>query len=331
VLRHRADIVRTVRDFFRERGVVEVETPLLCHAGVVDEHLDPIPALVRLGATPSTLWLVTSPEHSMKRLVAAGSGPIYQITRGFRDGERGRRHNPEFSILEWYRPSWDHHRLMEEVEDLVRQVVTRHAAKAVREGLIAGVSGPFERLSYREAFFRSAGVDPFSASPQELARAAREAGAARRDEDTDVDPTAESDRDELLNTLLVSRVEATLGQRAPTFVVDYPPSQAALARVRLDQPSVAERFELYFRGVELCNGYHELTDAEEQERRFVEANRRREVAGKPALPIDGRLLEALRSGMPECAGVALGLDRLFMVTLGLESIDEVLAFPIERA
>lgn len=307
-----------------------------------------------MAGTVEPLWLVTSPEHSMKRLLAAGSGPIFQITRAFRDGERGRLHNPEFAILEWYRPGWDHGALMGEVEDLVRAVLSGEGAPP---DLAAEVSGTFERLTYREAFLRAAGVDPFAAPVSELEAVARErAGLApppHGDPSHDnsshgdwshgdprpgdarpgdprpggmraVDP-APPDRDDLLNAILAAVVERTLGLGRPTFLLDYPPSQAALARVRAGDPPVAERFELYVRGLELANGYHELTDPAEQERRFRAANEARRAAGKPELPIDERLLAALRSGLPPCAGVALGIDRLAMLAVGASRIDEVIA------
>jgi lysyl-tRNA synthetase class 2 len=298
--------------------VLEVETPVLCAAGAVDEHLDPIPASwhpLEDPSRPEPRWLVTSPEHSMKRLLAAGSGAIYQITKAFRDGERGRLHNPEFTIIEWYRPGIDHLALMDEVEALVRALLDGSPGTGA-------VPGPFHRTTYRDAFLRAIGVDPFVASEADLAGAARERGIAAE---------ASAGRDSILNLLLAGSVEATLGLDRPEFLIDYPPSQAALARVRPDDPPVAERFELYFRGLELANGYHELLDAREQERRFIEANARRRAAGKPELPIDRRLLRALEAGLPACAGVAMGFDRIVMLATGARSIDEVLAFPIERA
>ena len=251
----------------------------------------------------------------MKRLLAAGSGPIYQIGRAFRDGERGRLHNPEFTIIEWYRPGLDHLALMDEVEALVRALLDG------RLDLGPGTR-PFHRTTYRDAFRRAIGIDPFVASIEDLARAARQRG---------LEVHASAERDAVLNILLAAAVEPDLARDAPEFLVDYPPSQAALARVRDDDPPVAERFELYIRGLELANGYHELLDAGEQERRFREANARRREAGKVELPIDGRLLRALEGGLPACAGVAMGFDRIVMLATGARTIDEVLAFPIERA
>jgi lysyl-tRNA synthetase class 2 len=327
-LRTRAAVLAAARAFFAARGVLEVETPVLCAAGAVDAHLEPIPvrlpaaAAAATGEAEAAMYLVTSPEHSMKRLLAAGSGSIYQVTRAFRAGERGRLHNPEFTILEWYRPGFDHLRLMEEVEDLACAIF---AAAAVGASGLARPPRPFARVTYRAAFERALGIDPHRAPATELVRAAERAG---------VTPPAglgEDDRDGWLNLLLAAAVEPTLGVERPLFLTDYPASQAALARVRPGEPPVAERFELYSRGVELANGYHELLDQGEQESRFAAANRRRESDGRTLLPLDRRFLAALAAGVPACAGVALGLDRLVMLAAAASSIDEVLAFPIERA
>jgi lysyl-tRNA synthetase class 2 len=315
-------VLAAVRRFFAERGVLEVETPVLCAAGAVDRHLDPIAAEwhpAGPGAGAERLWLVTSPEHSMKRLLAAGSGPIYQVTRAFRDGERGRLHNPEFTILEWYRPGFDHHALMEEVEALIAGVLRGRPAFAGRS------LEPFARITYREAFLDVLGIDPHRVAAADLSRLAGLEG---------VPPPPgfrADDRDAWLDLLLVARVEATLGVERPAFLLDYPASQAALARVRPGDPPVAERFELYADGIELANGYHELLDPAEQERRFVEANAARRALGKPELPLDRRLLDALAAGVPPCAGVAVGLDRVVMLAAGARSIDDVMAFPVERA
>ena len=265
-----------------------------------------------------TVYLQTSPEYAMKRLLAAGSGPIYQLARAFRDGEAGRRHNPEFTLLEWYRPGFDQHRLMDEVAELLAEV--------------AGVAGPAERLTYAEAFRAHAGVDPFADPPERLAEAARGAtdGAV---------PDLGDDRDAWLDLLMGTVVEQRLGwsgdRRRPTFVHDFPASQAALARVRTPVPgagpAVAERFELFVGGVELANGFHELADAAEQRRRFEADLARRRALDLPEPPVDERFLAALAAGLPDCAGVALGFDRLVMLAAGAGSIAEVLAFPAGRA
>ncbi len=311
VLQRRATLLEAVRAFFRQRGVLEVETPLL------GRHTNPDPALASLpvlaegageGQGPGHS-LQTSPEFAMKRLLAAGSGPIYQVCKAFRGGERGRRHNPEFSLLEWYRPGFGYHQLMDEVAALVRT-------------LAGDPDLAEERLTYRELFDRL-GVDPHRATPAELqavAEAQGIGGAAGLD----------LPRDAWLDLLLTHCLEADLGRGRLSFLYDYPETQAALARVRPGEPPVAERFELYWEGMELANGFQELTDPEEQRRRFVQEQERHRARGQEAPALDERFLAALASGLPPCAGVALGLDRLLMVLSGATHIDQVLAFPWER-
>ena len=254
-----------------------------------------------------TRYLQTSPEYAMKRLLAAGSGAIYQICKVFRDGERGRRHNPEFTMLEWYRPGFDHHRLMDEVDALLQAVLGAAAA---------------ERISYADAFRRHAGIDPHAASDGELRSRVAALG---------VSGIAELDRDDLLNLLLTHTVEQRLGVSRPTFLFDYPASQAALARIRPGDPPVAERFEVFIDGVELANGFHELADPDEQRRRFAADLEERRRRGLPEVAVDERLLAALAAGLPDCAGVALGVDRLVMLKAGTRNIADVIAFPIDRA
>lgn len=334
-LRLRARLLAVVRGFFSARGVLEVETPHLSAATVTDPHLHTL--ATTLGASSReerrTLYLQTSPEYAMKRLLAAGSGPIYQLARAFRDGEAGRRHNPEFTLLEWYRPGFDHHRLMDEVEELVRTVLAPVSGEPPG-GPPGGLPAPAERLTYREAFRRHAGVDPFSDPPDRLAAAARTAA-------TGPVPDLGDDRDAWLDLLMVSAVEPGLG-RAPdgpgpraVFLHDFPASQAALARIRAPGPdggpAVAERFELFVDGIELANGFHELTDPVEQRRRFEGDLAVRRERGLPEPPIDERLLAALEAGLPPSAGVALGFDRLVMLATGARSIHQVLAFPTDRA
>jgi len=310
-LRARARCLATIRSFFGERGLLEVETPQLSIAAATD------PALASLatrwpGPDGTARWLHTSPEFPMKRLLAAGSGDIWQLARVFRDGERGRRHHPEFTLLEWYRLGWDHHRLMDEVTDLVTELLDGHTLAAV------------EKLTYREAFIAHAGLDPFIVEP-----GAWHTAVKRYDIDcTGLDDT---DIDGWRDLLLTHAVEPHLGQGRLTLIHDYPASQAALARVRASAPPLAERFELYWQGVELANGYHELTDAAEQRRRVEDDLVQRRELGLPEVFPDARFLAALEAGLPDCAGVALGVDRLLMLALGLPSLDDVLAFPIERA
>ncbi len=308
-LRLRAEILAAIRVFFAERAVLEVETPLLASAPVTDLHLQALSCRYRgPGADDGLdLFLQTSPEFAMKRLLAAGSGPIFQICKAVRDGEAGRRHNPEFTILEWYRPSWDHHRLMDEMDQLL--------------AVVLGAS-PGERLSYGEAFTRYADVDPHNDSDGELRSRVKGLG---------VPSAGELGRNDLLDLVLTHVIEPKLGHCQPTFIHDYPASQAALARVRPGQPPLAERFEVFVEGLELANGYNELTDPAVQRQRFEADLAARRSADLPEVPVDEHLLAALDHGLPECAGVALGIDRLVMLAIGSREISEILAFPIGRA
>jgi lysyl-tRNA synthetase class 2 len=309
MLRLRAKVLAQIRGFFTNREVLEVETPLLASAPVTDLHLQALSCRYRgPGADEGRkLFLQTSPEFAMKRLLVAETGAVYQICKAIRDGEAGGMHNPEFTILEWYRPGWNHHRLMDEVDELLQ--------------LVLGTA-PGDRLTYATIFERHASVDVFSASDEELVRRAETLGAA--------EPNA-LERDDLLDLLLSHVVEPQLGRNRPTFVHDYPASQASLARIRPGDPPVAERFEVFSDGIELANGYHELTDSAEQRQRFEADNAARRAAGLPEVPIDERLLAAMEHGLPDCAGVALGIDRLLMVAAGTREISDVLAFPIDRA
>lgn len=290
---------------------MEVETPLLSRAAVTDPALASVQTRLAGAEALGALYLHTSPEFPMKRLLAAGSGPIYQICKVFRDDERGRLHHPEFSLLEWYRPGWNHHQLMDEVAALVRSILQRPEMAE-------------ERICYRELFLATLKLDPWASTEEDLTSAALTAGIA---DACDLG----LDRDGLLDLILTHRLESELGRDGMTFLYDYPPSQAALARVRSGEVPVAERFELYIDGVELANGFCELTDAAEQRRRFESDLVERRQLGLPLTPIDERFLAALSAGLPETAGVAIGLDRLLMVATGAKHIDEVLAFPIERA
>jgi len=309
MLRFRAETLAKIRAFFAEREVMEVETPLLASAPVTDLHLHALSCHYRgPGADAGReLYLQTSPEFAMKRLLAAGSGPIYQICRAVRDGEAGRRHNPEFTILEWYRPGWDHHRLMDEVDELLATVLGCDSA---------------ERLSYTATFERYAGFGVFDETDAALRLRVQELGVCN---------VEGLSRDDLLDLVLTHVIEPKLGHCQPTFIHDYPASQASLARVRDGDPPLAERFEVFAEGVELANGYHELVDATEQRRRFEADIETREGQGLPAVPIDERLLAALEHGLPDCAGVALGVDRLIMLAAGTRNIADVLAFPMDRA
>jgi len=306
-----------LRRFFADKGVLEVETPLLSAAGTTDPQIHSFETRYQGpdAAQGRPLYLATSPEFAMKRLLAAGSGPIYQVCKAFRQGEAGRLHNPEFTLLEWYRPGFDHFRLMDEVEALV---------VALADGRLPDEAA--ERLSYAELFQRHLGLDPHTADSEALARCA--AGFAV------LADVSGLDRDGWLDLLMSHVIQPRLGQGRLTFVYHYPASQAALAQIRqsaADEPAVAERFELFYRGVELANGFHELTDATEQRVRFERDQVQRRAQGLAPIPMDERLLAALGEGLPPCAGVALGLDRLLLVFNDLAQLSDVVAFPLERA
>jgi lysyl-tRNA synthetase class 2 len=302
-LQARALLLREIREFFAERKVMEVETPLISMSGNTDPEIQSI-------RTADGGYLRTSPEFALKRLLASGSGDIYELGRVFRGGEAGRMHNPEFTMLEWYRKGFSHHRLMDEVTDLVK-----------RCGRGKFDHWPVQKLSYRQLFLHHAGLDPNDADVSALAERAQESGINE----------LELTRRQWLDLLLSVVIQPALPEHCLTYVHDFPADQAALARVRQDNPPVAERFELYLGRTELANGYQELTDAAEQARRFEADNRQRESRGQPVYQADHNLVKALEHGLPECAGVALGVDRLLMAITGAASITEVLAFPYSRA
>lgn len=311
ILRERAHLLAEVRAFFASRSVLEVETPVLGHGGSTDLHLASLSVEATTPAGRERLWLQTSPEFAMKRLLAAGSGPIFQLARCFRDGEVGRRHNLEFTLLEWYRPGFSLDELIEEAVELVRHVLGR-------------APGPLRRRRYRELFHEHLAIDPFSIELAALRRLAGERGGLSM---------FDASRDDCLDLLLSLAIEPHLGRGGIDVVVDYPASQAALARRHRDPEDgewVASRFELYLDGLELANGYDELTDAEEQAARFDEDNVARRAAGLPEVDVDVRLLAALAHGMPEGSGVALGIDRLIQLALGKSSVAEVMAFATPR-
>jgi lysyl-tRNA synthetase class 2 len=307
-LKERAAMLAKIRQFFAARDVLEVETPLLGRYSVTDPHMEVI-TTAHPGYGTDEYFLQTSPEYAMKRLLAAGSGPIYQIGKAFRQGEAGSRHNPEFSMLEWYRPGFDHWQLIDEVEELVSSVLNTRGC---------------QRLSYRQVFEAALGIDPHNASCEQLKVIAREHADIQMSSDR---------RDDWLSLLMAEVIEPALGSDVPVFIYDYPASQAALARLEEDETGilVARRFELYYRGVELANGYFELTDHKEQHERFQRDLQLRAEMGKPARELDPHLLAAMEQGLPSCAGVALGLDRLLMLHLGASRIEEVLAFSVDRA
>lgn len=310
-LRARADLLQRIRSFFAERNVMEVETPVMSHCAVSDPFIDSIEVSYAEFPAAETrdFYLQTSPEYAMKRLLAAGSGPIYQMAKAFRNGEQGRRHNPEFTMLEWYRPGFDDTQLMDEVEALVAPLL--------------GVSA-IQRITYSDLFLNKLGFRPEEVELIELQR------ETRKHIDIELD---DQDKDTWLNLLMSHVIEPALEQEEAIFVTEYPASQAALAKVRKGdrQIDVAARFELFVRGVELANGYHELTDADEQEKRLLADHKQREQLNLPLRPLENRLVGALTSGMPDCAGVALGVDRLLMLMLGSTDIRDVISFDLSRA
>lgn len=315
VLKLRATLLARIRTFFARREVLEVDTPLLSRFGGTDPAIEPMCSEYR-GPGYSDglpLYLHSSPEFFMKRLLAAGSGPVYQLAHVFRNGELGRRHNPEFMLLEWYRPGMDYQALMDEVDALLAFVLQDFLPYQ-----------PARRISYRQWFRDGTGLDPGTDNAAAFRNfAAQQLGSVPASMD-------ESSLDPWLDLLVTHWLEPRL-DTTPVFVHDYPASQAALARIRGDEVPVAERFELYIKGVELANGFHELSDAEQQRQRFEQENRVRECSGQATLPMDRHLLAALQSGLPDCSGVAIGFDRLVMVAAGLADIADAMPFSFNKA
>jgi lysyl-tRNA synthetase class 2 len=355
-LRFRAELLKRLRAFFDASGFLEVQTPILSADTVVDRNIDPFfiemgniasPCIskgeeacmskgeerrgvekknsprpqagegpgVRAADTSTTsnsrrFWLQTSPEFAMKRLLAVGAGPIYEVARVFRVDELGPIHNPEFTLVEWYRPGDSLEQGMQFTSDLCNALMQR---------------GPADRISYAEAFEKYVGLNPHTADGPQLAAKVKSLGIEA--------PASMSldDRDNWLDLLLVEKIQPHLGVERPALLYDYPASQAALAKVRADDPPVAERFELYASGIELANGYHELLDAEELRSRNRRVNTERRAEGKRTLPEESRLLQAMEVGLPDSVGVALGFDRLVMLAAGAKSIAEVMAFSFDRA
>ena len=311
-LQLRARLYALIREFFSARGVLEVETPILSAGANTEPNIASF--MTRFSghadSGPRERWLRTSSEFAQKRLLAAGIGDNFELGRVFRDGEAGRRHNPEFTMLEWYRVSLDHRRLADETVELVQAALALTAKRA-------GV----RRIAYRDLFHEAIGLDPFAAGDAPLQSALG---------DVRVDAMGLS-RDDWLDLLLTHRIQPNFPDDLITVVFDYPASQCALAKIRGGDPPVAERFELYAGTQELANGYHELTDAAEQRARFVRDNARRRERGLPELPPDENFLAALASGLPDCAGVALGVERLLMAMMATDDIRDVLAFDFARA
>ena len=313
--KQRANVLATIRKFFNERDVIEVETPLLSNGTITDVHLDPFITQFNYSTDSNieeekALYAQTSPEFAMKRLLASGYGCCYQICKAFRHEQHGRYHNPEFTMLEWYRVGFDHFQLIEEVAALLRDVL---ACKDT------------ESISYQNLFLREVNIDPLKATNEELTTLISEHGMLS---DWLIN---ESSKDTLLQFVMSEIIEPGIGNDIPCFVYNFPASQASLAKISADDSRVAERFECYFKGVELANGFNELTDADQQLMRFRADNEIRLDMNKEQRPIDDNFIAALKYGLPKCSGVALGVDRLLMLALGAKSIDKVISFPIDNA
>lgn len=310
LLSKRAQLMAAVRRYFNAHGAMEVETPLLSRSGTTDPAIESYTVQTKV---QGNRYLQTSPEFAMKRLLAAGSGDIYQICKAFRAEEAGHRHNPEFTLLEWYRVGWDDSQLADEVLEIVRL-----AANAL------GYAVDFQVAysSYAEIFKERLGIDPHKATVEELACAAKNAA---------INPDGNLSRDDWLDLLMGMVVVPSFPSNRVTVVNNYPASQAALAKIRRGEPSVAARFEVFGGEIELANGFHELLDSVEQKRRFEADIRQRISAGQPAVSPDCRLVAALEAGMPDCAGVALGIDRLLLWLMHEKRLSSVMSFDWDRA
>jgi lysyl-tRNA synthetase class 2 len=308
ILRLRAQLLQRVREYFSATGALEVETPVMVRAAVTDVHLESLEVHRADGSRAG--FLQTSPEYAMKRLLCAGAPDVYQVAHVFREGERGRNHNPEFTMVEWYRLGIDHHALMQDVDALLRTLLEPQR-----------LIGPAHYLSYADAFRTALGIDPLDANIRQVAAALRGAGV-------DVPETLLDDRDGLLDLAMATLVAPGFADDCITFLHDFPASQAALARIR---GPVASRFEAFWGALELANGFHELDDAAEQSRRFAADLATRRGRGQPLRAPDESFIAALAAGLPPCSGVALGFDRVVMVAARADRIDEVIAFPAERA
>ena len=308
LIKRRARMLKDIRAFFDAREIMEVETPLLASSGTTDPHIESLQTVFR----DQSYYLNTSPEYAMKRLLASHAVAIYQICKAFRDDELGPMHNPEFTMLEWYRPNFDMHQLMDEVEALI--------------GVLADDSlDSFSRLSYGQVFEKYANLNPHLATANDCLECARQY-------DIEQPVGLDEQKDEWLDWLLTQLVLPSLPVDQFTFIYDYPASQCALARLAENDEGimVASRFELFYGDTELANGFHELADTGEQRRRFETDNETRVAEKQSVVKIDEHLLTALESGLPDCSGVALGVDRLLMVLANKTSIDEVLTFPWSR-
>ncbi|GLX83470.1 elongation factor P--(R)-beta-lysine ligase [Thalassotalea eurytherma] len=306
----RAQLVAKIRQFFQHHEVIEVDTPILSAGTVTDAHLDAFQTEYHFPSGKEPLFLQTSPEYAMKRLLASGYQSIYQICKSFRDEAFGRHHNPEFTMLEWYRVGLDHHQLMQEIDELLKCVLD---------------SKPAELISYQNVFINNTGIDPLSCDQGELITYLRSNDKA---DDWLIHANC---IDTLLQFIFCEFVETNIGNERPCFVFDFPISQASLSKASDSDPRVAHRFECYYKGLELANGFNELTDPDIQLKRFESDNIKRKLLGLPERPIDQRFVDGLKAGLPECSGVAVGIDRLVMLALSKANIESVLTFTIENA
>lgn len=319
-LRRRSEIIGEIRSYFDQRNFLEVQTPILSRDTVIDQFIDPISLSLLLQGKKEMFYLQTSPEYAMKRLLAFGMDRIYQITPVFRNGDRGKHHNIEFTMLEWYRVGDSYQEGMDLLADLVCTI---------------GSFSSCDRLSFAEVVEKETGLDPHRASVNEYRQYTEDQGIVRPESFTD--PESPASTADWLDLVFSEVVQSKLGQKDPIILYDYPGSDAQLAQLRKEkfdngeEYQVAERFELFIHGLELANGYHELLDPEELRRRNALTLDQRKKAGKEILPADSRLLRAMDHGLPACCGCALGLERLLMILLNSDSIDQVLPFPIDIA
>lgn len=305
----RAKYLKRIRDFFEKNEILEVETPSISEFPTIDLHLESFSLADESG--PTAHYLITSPEYHMKRLLCEGVGSIFQICKSFRKNDFGRYHNAEFTIIEWYRVGWDHWQLMNEIELLLDDLLD---------------CGNADRISYQSMFQHYLCLDPFSMEHEDLIQVCQNQNITLPDYLND----PASPKDEWLNFLMGALIESQLGKDKPVFVFDYPSSQASLARICPENPMVSQRFELFFKGLEIGNGFFELNNPKEQRRRFNEENQKRIQMNKKPLPIDHRFLSALEEGLPDCAGVALGFDRIMMLALGITHMDQMISFSWKR-
>jgi elongation factor P--(R)-beta-lysine ligase len=305
VLLLRGQMLGRIRHFMKQRNILEVDTPVLSRTSIPDTNIENVICNISITGISFPYYMHTSPEVHMKRLLAGGSGAIYQITKVFRDNEVGQCHQPEFSMLEWYRPEFDHHKLMDEMSELLCEL-----------GLVAA-----ERKSYESVFIEHLGLNPHTSSLEQLQKLAHELGLHEKT----------NQRSILLEFLFSHSISPKLGREVPLMLYDYPLCQAALAKLSDTEPQTALRFELFIEGMEIANGFYELRDAKEQAQRFSRENDRRGKEKKAQVKIDENFLQALHAGLPDCAGVAIGIDRLLMVLSGKSHINDVMTFPIKNA